>query len=273
MDILRRSGGLFAALVVCAASAHAQAANADPHDFQGMWQGPPANHSFAAGFSGPPPKASGGAAVSASTYSFVGTNLPLKPATLAKAAHDQELILKGTAVMTWHVACRPSMPQALMSDDLGGFQVVQTPTRILFLFDTDNTYWEVYLDRGQPPKVAPSYFGHAVGHWEGKQLVVDSIGYNGRASLIVGALPSRSMHTITRIWKSEDGKKLEYQTWLDDPVNLIHSATLPTAFVSWSPDFRLYEEHCTQNPREQNDADMIYEDFTREDAFPYFYKK
>jgi len=291
MGIHSRSKSLLVTIACClTASSYLQAAQStikarlsvDPRDFQGMWQGPMADHGFAAGFTGPPPTggdgngaAGSGPAIGLSSIGGLPGELSsaLKPEAAARIKRNQALTLKGTAVMTWHVACRPGPAQNLMSDDLGGFEVVQNPTRVLFLFDTDNTYWEVYMDRDHPKNPKPSYLGHSVGHWEGNTLVIDTIGYNGRGSVIMGALPSTQLHTITRIWKEQGGKQLKYETYVEDPVNLTHPGTLPSAVVNLTPDLRIYEEHCTQSERTESVADMLFEDFTREEAFPYLYKK
>jgi hypothetical protein len=286
MSIVLLRGALLAAVSGCLVSATdvwaqttpsgaAVTPSPDPRDFQGFWQGPPLDHNVTAGFTGP--SSDGAAPTAAPPPVALGrtavNSLPLRPEVAAKAQHDIQMTLKGTAVMTWHVACRPGPPQTQLSDDIGGYEVIQAPGRVLFLFDTDNTYWEVYLDRDHPQHVRPSYLGHSVGHWEGNTLVVDTIGYNGRGSVIMAAAASKQLHTVTRFWKDDSGKRLEYQTYIDDPVNLTKPASLPVAYAQWTPDHKIYEEHCTQSQRQESNADMIYEDFTREEAFPYLYKK
>jgi hypothetical protein len=160
----------------------------------------------------------------------------MKPATAARSERSLQMMLKGTTIMSWRVTCRPPGPaQLLLGDDLGGFEIVQTPTRVLFLFDTDNTYWEVYLDRDHPRNLKPSYPGHSIGHWESNTLVIDTLGYNGRGSLIRGAVPSTQAHTITRMWKEKDGLQLKYETTVEDPVNLTRAGTFPVALVNRSP--------------------------------------
>jgi hypothetical protein len=289
MVIQSRGRILLAAVACClAAGGHAQprpssaspsqapAPPADPRDLQGMWQGPMSDHSFAAGFSAPPAAGENGdATVGLSSIGGPMGELSsaLTTATAARYDHEIKMMLKGTTPMTWHVACRPSMPQNLMGDDLGGFEIVQTPTRVLFLFETDNTYWEVSLDRDHPKNPGTTYLGHSIGHWEGNKLVIDTIGYNGRASVIRSAQPSTRLHTVTRMWKEEGGKRLKYETYVEDPVNLTRTGTLPALYVNWAPDHRIYEEHCTQIPRTENTAGMLFEDFTREEAFPFLDKK
>lgn len=296
MFVFRFSSGLVTAIIygiLSASGTQAQAPSSapgilppttDPRDFQGFWQGPHLSHNFTAGFSasasasGAGANAPAGGAGPPSNGTLPGTlgpagTLPFKPELAAKLQRDAELVLKGTAVMLWHVACRPTLGQSLLGDDIGGVEVMQTPTRVLFLSDTDNSYWEIYLDRGHPRHVKPSYFGHSIGHWEGTTLVVDTVGYNGRSYITPANINSKQLHTVTRFWKTNGGKQLNYQTSVDDPLNLTEPGTLPVAFENLMPDLMLYEDHCTQSMRPESNADMIYEDFTREEAFPYLYKK
>src|SRR4051812_20706022 len=68
----------------------------------------------------------------------------------------------------------------------GGFQIVQMPEaqRVYILSGGAARSWrEVFMDGRPHPDVNsdtwnPSYMGHAVGHWEGDTLVVDSVGFN-----------------------------------------------------------------------------------------------
>jgi hypothetical protein len=282
---------LFAALLCAAAvSAYALPVNAadtppnsDPKNFQGIWQGAPVDHYVTSGFRdsaaddapsgqgaggggggppGPPPAVGFGAAA---------TSLPLKPEVAEKLRKRQELNLGGSSVMGWNVACRPSSGAGGLGDDLGAANIIQTPTRILFLYESSNNYWEVYLDRDHPKNLKPSYGGHSVGHWEGNVLVVDTIGFNDRSSVIQG-VSSKQAHTITRLWKEDGGKTLKYTIYIEDPANLSKPATTSGRDSVWAPDLNIYEEHCTQSFHSENFADMLFEDFTREEAFPFLVK-
>ncbi len=198
------------------------------------------DHAVAAGYKDPSKEEPSGRA----SFGFGLGNvnkLPLNAEAAARAKHETDLILKGTPPMNWRVACRPGMPQALLGDDIGGFEVVQAKDQILLLFDTDNTYWRVYMDRDHPKDLSPSYLGHSVGRWEENKLVIDTIGYNGRGTLTLGAGPNTRLHTVTRIWKENGGKELKYQTYFEDPGNLTAPATMPVATVNWTPDHRIYE--------------------------------
>lgn len=246
--------------------------SADPRDLQGIWQSLPSNRAQAAGYEDPtkagegpggPPPGFGVANIDA---------LPMKPEAAARARRELDFVMKGSPLMTWRVACRPSTPQALLGDDIGGYEIIQTPTQVLFLFETDNTYWRVDLDRDHPVDLQPSYLGDSVGHWDGNVLVIDTIGYNGRGSLSQGTGPNGQLHTITRVWKTSS-TELKFQTYFEDPANLTRPASLPEGTARLAPDHLIYEEHCTQGASPENYEGMIFEEFTREEAFPYLSSK
>lgn len=253
--------------------------NPDPKNFEGMWKGAPSDHAVAAGYKDPgenagpdagpaPPVArpDGPGGPSANT-------LPLKPEVAARAKEFRELTLKGTSPVTWRLVCRPGTGVSGLGDDIGGGEIIQTPTRVLFLFDTDNTYFEVYLDRQHSAKVTPSYGGHSIGHWEGDKLVIDTIGYNGRNTIVTGAKTNAKTHTVTTMWKEDGGNKLSWQVYVEDPENLTAPGNMPVRSTYWRPDHRIYEEHCSQaGAKPENLSDMVFQDFTREQAFPYLAK-
>lgn len=283
MSVVLRYRPVIAALLCCAACAiHAQAQPpsaaddaapiADPRNLQGMWQAAQSDHAVAAGFKDPAKESKSPSGAFGFGLGNMG-KLPLNATAAARSKREVELILKGTPPMNWRVACRPGMPQAMLGDDIGGFEVVQSQDQVLFLFDTDNTYWRVYLDRDHPKNVSPSYLGHSIGRWDANKLVIDTVGYNGRGTVTLGAGPNTQLHTITRIWKENGGKQLKYETYFEDPGNLTGPVTLPVATVNWMPTHRIYEEHCSQSTRMENITDMVFEDFTREEAFPYLVKK
>lgn len=98
--------------------------------------------------------------------------------------------------------------------------------RMAFVFETEwnNQPRTIYLDESKHPEnLFPSYNGHSIGHWEGKVLVIDTVGFNGRTSHRgnwLGGVPrSEQAHITERISMSDDGKVLTNEiTTVDPPV-------------------------------------------------------
>ena len=103
------------------------------------------------------------------------------------------------------------------------FEVMQGFGRLTFIFETEtfNQPRTVYLnEKTQPDNIYPSENGHSIGHWEGKTLVVDTVGFNGRSSFPGGVRASDKAHIVERLSVSKDGKVLTDEITMTDPANL-----------------------------------------------------
>ena len=71
------------------------------------------------------------------------------------------------------------------------FEIFTGFGRMTFIFETEmnNQPHTIYMqEKAHPDNLYPSFNGHSIGHWEGKTLVIDTIGYIGRGPLI-GPVP------------------------------------------------------------------------------------
>ena len=105
----------------------------------------------------------------------------------------------------------------------GGVRLIQDRNynRVYLLFGGGNRSWRVvYLDGRTPPnpdEVVGTFYGNAVGKWEGDTLVVESIGFNTRFWFANGGLPhTEALHLTERI-KRPSHDVLEYEVTIDDP--------------------------------------------------------
>jgi hypothetical protein len=118
--------------------------------------------------------------------------------------------------------CRPpSLARLLRSST---YQIVQTPTEIIFLY-ANNARWRiVHLNKSHPAKLDYSFLGHSVGHWEGDTLVVDTIGLKSNpGGGNYGSPTTESLHVIEHLRLFNDGKAIENRIHMDDP----HAFTKP----------------------------------------------
>jgi len=99
----------------------------------------------------------------------------------------------------------------------------------------------------------PSYYGDAVGHWEGDTLVVDSTNFVEDTWFGEGGyFHSDAMHVIERFWRV--GENLAYQVTVDDPVvltqpwtNFVHIIKPSTLPLEESPICREDDAHRLLN--------------------------
>jgi hypothetical protein len=136
-------------------------------------------------------------------------------------------------------------------------QMIQTQDQVIFLFEGDNYPWRVVPiePKGTHPKdVNPTWMGDAVGHYEGDTLVVDVVGFNGKAWLDqAGHAQSQQAHIIERYTRT-DSLTLKYEVTIDDPGAYSKPWTTSNT-VRWRPGLELLEYVCQEN--EKSSVHMI----------------
>lgn len=101
--------------------------------------------------------------------------------------------------------------------------VAATVTMRSGYFDAVRT---VYLDgRAHPPPAARFYEGHAVGHWDGETLVVDSRNFEDYQSLQSGIPFGAQKHLIERYTLADGGRRMTVEFVLEDPEHLAEPIT------------------------------------------------
>jgi hypothetical protein len=135
-----------------------------------------------------------------------------------------------------------------------GFEIVEVPDerRILILNIAGPHSWRViHMDGRAHPvgdRLRPTYFGHAIGRWDGDILVVDTVGFNEKQWL-VGTYPTTERLHLTERFSRPDARTLVYQATIDDPgaytapwsVTWTISATTKS---SWIAGGEIFEYIC-----------------------------
>ena len=90
-------------------------------------------------------------------------------------------------------------------------EIMQGFGRITMIFENETfnqprTFY--LLEKTQPANIFPTRNGHSIAHWEGKTLVVDTVGYDGRSTWPNDIPASEQGHMVERFSLSADGKVL-----------------------------------------------------------------
>jgi len=100
-------------------------------------------------------------------------------------------------------------------------QIIQTPQRIVMLYEYMNVYRVIPMNAKHPDDMEPSYMGDSVGHWEGNTLVVDTKYFPGHHHWMDqggASIPaSDQLHIVERIRMINSGKVLEIEYTMTDP--------------------------------------------------------
>jgi hypothetical protein len=141
--------------------------------------------------------------------------------------------------------CLPGVPVMM----LGGpypVQILEAPGQVTILFEEQNHFRIIYLNRGHPEDPDPTFMGHSVGRWEGDTLVVDTIALTDRTSLDrVGMPHSDQLHLVER-FRRGTGNTLEVITTIDDPKAFTKKWDMKVVF-STAQDLEMTEYICENN--------------------------
>ena len=76
-------------------------------------------------------------------------------------------------------------------------EIVQRLDRIVSQYEMNNTVHIVFTDgRDDPKDLAPTWFGHSIGKWEGDALMVDKVGFNDKTR---NTTARRTIKTATKV--------------------------------------------------------------------------
>jgi hypothetical protein len=100
------------------------------------------------------------------------------------------------------------------------FEIVQTPKRILQIFEYRHDWREIWLDGRALPSgddLYPKWNGFSVGRFEGDELVVDSVGFDARSWLDKLGYPHSESMRVEERYRRVDESTLELVITVTDP--------------------------------------------------------
>ncbi len=178
------------------------------------------------------------------------TNPNLKPFAAEKMKLRNDEILagktRGFVAQSW---CWPGGVPAQMLVPAEPIFFVQTPKIVYIVWQRDQNVRRVYLNQPHSKDIKPSVFGESVGHYEGDELVVDSIGMQPGEYLYLDNYRTpftKDLHVVER-WKMIDGgKKLQVSVTVDDP-GAFHKPW--SGIAQWNKVDRgaMQESYCAEN--------------------------
>ena len=132
---------------------------------------------------------------------------PLKPE--AQAVLDEVLRLRAegfNARDKTGTCAPPGFP--LILTRVYPIQVIHTPKLITIIHEYHNAVRWIWLDGRDHPQgddLIPTYYGHSIGWWEGKTLVVDTVGMNTAPDIQPGVPHTEQLRIVERFSLTKDG--------------------------------------------------------------------
>ena len=134
--------------------------------------------------------------------------------------------------------------------------IVQLPTMTLITSMFENNVRWVYTDGRQHPAeedIILTYNGHSIGHWEGKTLVVDTVGMTDDHHWLQEGIPvGPKLHIVERISKTKAGVQIEFT--LTDPDN-------------WVGDIKSTKQYIRDDHADIEEHKCIYEQVSKLPSF------
>ena len=149
---------------------------------------------------------------------------------------------------------RPGTPRIYMHPF--PMEVIQTPGRVLMLFEYDHTVRQVFTDgREHRTDLAPMWMGDSTGHWEGETLVVETVNFNDKTWVDRQGVPhSEQLRVLERIYL-DDEDNLRIDITIEDPVAFTETWTGERRYrrVDWD----IEEFSCMDNVNFESFEDSV----------------
>jgi hypothetical protein len=129
-------------------------------------------------------------------------------------------------------------------------QFVQTPRRIVILYEASMGYRQIFTDGRPSPDNDPQpwYYGYSTGHWEGDTLVVTTTHLRDDGWLDILGSPRTDAATITERFRRPTFGRMEIDITVDDPKAYTEPFTVRVD-QEIMVDEELIEFVCLENQR------------------------
>ena len=144
------------------------------------------------------------------------------------------------------------LPMGNMQFHTQGFPrlYVQTPQRIIILYEASMGYRQIFTDGRPSPDNDPQpwWYGYSTGHWEGDELVVTTTNFRDGEWLDILGSPLTEAATVTERFRRPRFGRMEIDITVDDPKAYTRPWT-----VRFNQDIMVDEELiefvCLENQR------------------------
>jgi hypothetical protein len=147
------------------------------------------------------------------------TNPILKPWAIEQMKKANDEVIAGKVPYITRERCWPAgVPGFTVYTRVQPIFFLQTPEKIVIVNELNAQVRHIYLNVPHSANPKPSWYGESVGHYEGDELVVDTIGLNAKTFVDNYRTPhTDQIHVVERFKLIEDGKTLQAVVTVNDP--------------------------------------------------------
>jgi len=147
------------------------------------------------------------------------TNPILKPWVVERLKKANDVVRAGKVPFVPHERCWPGgVPGFEVYTRVRPIYFLQTEKKVTIISELDHHVRHVYLNMPHSANVKLSWYGESVGHYEGDELVVDTIGLNDKSLVDNYNTPhTDQIHVVERFKFIDGGKTLQATVTVEDP--------------------------------------------------------
>jgi hypothetical protein len=125
-------------------------------------------------------------------------------------------------------------------------ELVQLPDRVLQFWEREHEWRPIWTDgRPLPADPDPTWYGYAIGHWEGDYVfVVQSTGFNEKTWLGPTGYPHTEEMRITERYHRVDSNTIVYEMTITDPMAYTKPVIAPQRTMKLKPHEEIEEQPC-----------------------------
>jgi len=124
-------------------------------------------------------------------------------------------------------------------------ELVQLHDRVLQFWEREHEWRPIWTDgRSLPADADPTWFGYAIGHWEGDTFVVESAGFNDKTWLGPTGFPHSEEMRVTERYRRVDQDTMLYNITVTDPKAYSKPIVAPQKTMKLKPHEEIEEQPC-----------------------------
>ena len=133
-------------------------------------------------------------------------------------------------------------------------EFIYSPGRVTIAIESDSQVRRIYTDgKGHPDDPDPTFNGDSIGHWEGADLVIETMALNPTTEIAPGVGHSDQVKIVERVHLTGPND-LDVVTTITDPKVLTAPWTTTRHFIRHR-DWKIQEYVCEQNNHDSVDAE------------------
>jgi hypothetical protein len=154
------------------------------------------------------------------TYRIADLSNPiLKPWAVEQMKKSNDEVRAGKVPFLAHERCWPGgVPGFTVYTRVRPMYFMQTEKEVTVVVELDMQVRHIYLNVPHLKNPKPSWYGDSIGHYEGDELVVDTIGLNDKSFVDNYRTPHTDrIHVVERFKLIDGGKTLQASVAVEDP--------------------------------------------------------